>query len=362
MPGDATRGAAVFRDQHCLTCHAIRGQGAEVGPDLGWIIGREYTPASMASLMWNHAPDMWSAIERKGVEEPKLSEADAADLFAYFHSIRAFEKPGDAARGKAVFSSKHCNRCHGTMMALAGGAPPVSEWRSLTDSIALAQAMWNHAGRMQARMAEVQVRWPELNSQDLADLLTYLQNLPHLRKRVGQFSLNGEDAGEKLFRNKGCVECHHGRLALETRLVPGTMSDFAVSMWNHSPKMWAYGRKTGRQPPALERDEMRQIVRYLWYATLFAEPGNPTKGRRVFIGKNCAQCHETGNAGAPDLAHVLGSRSDPLRPFSIVAVLWQHGPKMLAAMRKRRLPWPNFTRSEMTDLLAYLNAYMVNSE
>jgi hypothetical protein len=139
------------------------------------------------------------------------------------------------------------------------------------------------------------------------------------------------------------------------------MSDFAVSMWNHAPKMWAYGRKTGRHPPDLEKDEMRQIIRYLWYTTLFAEPGNPGKGRRVFIGKNCSLCHETAYAGAPDLARVLGARSEPMRPFTVVSVLWQHGPKMLETMRRRRLAWPTFTGSEMSDLIAFLNATMVGN-
>ncbi len=355
IPGDAGRGAAVFRDQHCLICHAIRGEGGDSAPDLGLIIGRDYTPSSMASLMWNHAPKMWAAFERRGVEKPKLSESDAADLFAYFHSIRAFEKPGDAARGKVVFASKHCNRCHGTVLPLAGGAPPVAKWNSLADPIGLAQAMWNHASAMQPRMAEASIRWPELTALELADLLAYLQNLPHIRGRVGQFSLSGDDAGDSLFRTKGCIQCHQGRLALENRPSARTMSDFAVSMWNHAPKMWAYGRKNGRRPPELKQDEMRQIVRFLWSTTLFAETGSPDKGRRVFLGKNCALCHESGYAGAPDLSIVLKNRQSPVRPFSIVAVLWQHGPKMLSVMQHRQVPWPNFTKAEMIDLITYLN-------
>lgn len=359
IPGDAARGAAIFREQHCLACHAIRGEGGDSAPDLGLIIGRDYTPSSMASLMWNHAPKMWSAIDRIGVEVPKLTEADAADLFAYFHSIRAFEKPGDAARGKAVFESKRCNKCHGTVLPLPGGAPPVSAWNSLADAIALAQRMWNHAGRMEARMAEAHIRWPELTAQELADLLAYLQNLPHIRGRIGQFSLTAENAGEDLFRTKGCIECHQGRLALETRPAPRTMSDFAVAMWNHAPKMRAYGLQTGRQPPALEKEEMRQIIAYLWYTTLFAETGSSEKGRRVFLAKHCAVCHETRYGGAPDLDLVLIARGRPLRPFSIVAVLWQHGPKMLDTMRARQLPWPSFGKDEMINLLAYLNVRMV---
>src|SRR5690242_21031799 len=116
---DARRGAELFGSEMCLRCHSINGQGGRVGPDLGRHNDRDYTPALLASLMWNHAPSMWKAARadqlqlpplsenqaadlfayrNRRINLPPLSENQAADLFAYFYSVRFFEKPGDAGR------------------------------------------------------------------------------------------------------------------------------------------------------------------------------------------------------------------------------------------------------------------------
>ena len=47
---------------------------------------------------------MWSAMRDRNITAGNLDEQGAADLLAYFYSARFFEKPGDAARGKAVFA------------------------------------------------------------------------------------------------------------------------------------------------------------------------------------------------------------------------------------------------------------------
>jgi mono/diheme cytochrome c family protein len=355
IPGDAKRGAESFRAQRCINCHAIRGEGGGSGPDLGLIIGRDYTPSWLASIMWNHAPAMWAAMEQQGLPRPRMTEEQAADLFAYFHSIRFFERPGDAGRGKQVFLSKRCADCHGISSTLVGGAPAVATWQSLAAPLALAQQMWNHAGKMREVMTARGIRWPTLASQEMSDLLVYLQNLPATRGRVGQFALGAVGEGETLLKTKGCVNCHQGKLALESRSAGNKMTDWAASMWNHAPRMWAYNSKTGQKPPQLEQDEMRQIVAYLWYVQLFAEPGSSARGRRVFEGKNCGLCHNDPSSGAPDLKKTLAGRSDPLRPFSMASVLWQHGPAMLERMKAKKLAWPRFSRPEMVNLMAYLN-------
>src|ERR1051325_11520702 len=95
IPGDSSRGAQIFEKEQCIHCHAVNGRGGKVGIDLGRAVPRHYTPAYLASTMWNHAPVMWSAMEQAGIETPKLSPESAADLFAYFYSARFFEKPGN---------------------------------------------------------------------------------------------------------------------------------------------------------------------------------------------------------------------------------------------------------------------------
>jgi cytochrome c2 len=354
--GDAQRGAELLRTEKCLSCHSMRGEGGTNAPDLGRMTGRNYSPSWMAGIMWNHAPTMWAAMEKEGIPKPRLTEGQAADLFAYFQSVRFFERPGDAARGKQIFTSKHCASCHGISTQVPGGGPPVSSWQSLAAPIMLAQEMWNHASQMRAAMSARRIRWPELTGQELTDLLVYVQNLPQTRGRVQEFALGPAGHGESLFKEKGCGTCHIGRLAIENHPANGTMTDFAVSMWEHAPKMWDYQRKTGTSPPRLEQDEMRQIVAYLWYRQLFAERGIPEHGRRVFEKKNCGVCHNDPSSGAPDLKKTLAARNAPLRPFSMASVLWLHGPTMLEKLNQSNRPWPHFARSEMADLTAYLNS------
>src|SRR5579872_4673656 len=98
--GDARRGQQVFQNEQCVQCHSLNGRGGTIAPDLARRIDRAYTPAVMASLMWNHAPAMWDTMKKQGMVKGELSPESAADLFAYFVSARYFEKPGDAARGK----------------------------------------------------------------------------------------------------------------------------------------------------------------------------------------------------------------------------------------------------------------------
>src|SRR5579862_4750986 len=113
IPGDSTRGAALFETERCIQCHSVNGRGGKVGVDLGRTVPRNYSPAFLASTMWNHAPVMWAAMEGAGMQKPQLTPEGAADLFAFFYSSRFFEKPGDTARGRDLFDAKHCAACHG---------------------------------------------------------------------------------------------------------------------------------------------------------------------------------------------------------------------------------------------------------
>ena len=67
IAGDSTRGAQLFQTEQCIKCHSVKGKGGVLAPDLARRVDRDYTPAVMASLMWNHAPDMWTAMQQRGV-------------------------------------------------------------------------------------------------------------------------------------------------------------------------------------------------------------------------------------------------------------------------------------------------------
>jgi len=143
ISADSTRGAQVFEIQGCGDCHSLNGVGPSVGPDLSRLVDRGFTPASLAATMWNHAPAMWTETRLRGNARPALDEQQAADLFAFFYSLRFFEEPGDAGRGKALFSDRKCAECHGIASAKLPDAKPVMQWTAPADPLALVETMWN---------------------------------------------------------------------------------------------------------------------------------------------------------------------------------------------------------------------------
>jgi len=346
VAGDARRGEQLFQSQQCIQCHSFRGKGGATAPDLSKRIDRDYTPAVMASLMWNHAPDMWAAMSKQSIARPTLTTQSAADLFAFFISARYFERPGDAARGKAAFAAEHCAGCHGITTSVAAGAPPVVKWESLADPIVLAQQMWNHGAKMREAFAEKKLAWGKLTGQELTDILVYLQNLPETKDKAAAFNLPPSEPGEKLFQSKGCVGCHSGATGPETLLKNQTLTDIAVDMWNHRPDMKA------KAPLELTAQEMRELVSYLWARQYFTGRGSVEGGKKVFIEKHCATCHNDPASGAPKLGQGKDAHSD----ITMVSALWGHGPRMLEVMGQKKIAWPRFTAQQMSDLIAYLNS------
>src|SRR5207253_11332200 len=128
----------------------VNGRGGKMGLDLGRVVHRNYTPAHLTAAMWNHAPTMWGAMEAAKIQTPKLTAQGAADLFAFFYSARFFDKPGEAATGKAMFEARRCGTCHGIADSRAESATPVAQWESLADPILLVRSE-EHTSELQSR-------------------------------------------------------------------------------------------------------------------------------------------------------------------------------------------------------------------
>ena len=137
IAADSARGERLFETLSCVKCHSIDGKGGTIGPDLGQRRDRNFTPASLAATMWNHAPTMRAAMREQNIATGDLNEQAAADLFAYFYAARFFDKPGDAGRGKKLFDAKHCSDCHGLTDVKLPGAKPVAQWDSLGQPVPL---------------------------------------------------------------------------------------------------------------------------------------------------------------------------------------------------------------------------------
>jgi cytochrome c551/c552 len=219
----------------------------------------------------------------------------------------------------------------------------VVKWESLVDPVVLAQQMWNHGAKMKEAFAARKLTRPELTGQELKDMLVYLQNLPETRAISTSFELPPAANGD-LFKSKGCVDCHTGRLSLENRLHNQTLTQIATDMWNHQPSM-------RQPPPQISQSEMRQIIGYLWVRQYFRGEGNAERGKKVFADKRCATCHNDPSSGAPKLSKGKDAYSD----ITIVSALWGHGPQMLDLMKQKGIAWPRFTAPQMADLISYLN-------
>ena len=337
--GDSEKGAALFKSQNCVTCHSVNGEGGKTGPDLGKRSSRGYTPSELTALMWNHAPQMWTAMDAAKIARPKLDAAQAADLFAYFFAVRYFERKGDAARGRKSFAEKGCAECHNISSTNGAGGPPVLKWESVADPIELSRQMWNHSAKMREAMKAKSVKVQELTPVEMNDITVYLQNLPVTRNLKPQFAPGSPETGELLFQLKGCASCHKDVTSLAK---PGgfrTASDFAASMWNHSSKMQIKSE--------LRPEEMKRLVGYLWALQFASEGGTPARGAKVFETKGCINCH--GKGAQRVLA--LGDRANS---YEMIAVLWAHGPEMQKQMSSKSIVWPRFQNTEMVDLLAYL--------
>ncbi len=343
---DSARGAGLFVSLTCVQCHVANGRGGRTAPDLDRLADRGFTPAALAATMWNHAPAMWSAMGAANVRLPDVDDQAAADLFAYFYSTRFFERPGDAARGKRLFSDRGCAGCHGLKAELLPGAPPVSQWQDLNRPFALSEVMWNHMPRMLAAMGAKRMPWPSLSGQDLSDLLVYLRNLPDTREFAPGMEITADANGPALFRSKGCEKCHGSAAALAGVIRGRTLTEIAAEMWDHAPRMAAAGAPAA----VFDAGEMQALLSYLWARQFFEDAGDPARGRRVFSAKRCVECHATG--AAPKLPAAGRTYTAP----AMIAVLWHHGPAMLDRMKARGIAWPRLEAADMSGLIAFLNS------
>jgi mono/diheme cytochrome c family protein len=350
VSADSTRGAQVFELQGCAKCHALDGVGPNIGPDLGRVADRGFTPAALAATMWNHAPAMWAETRLRSVPPPSMDEQQAADLFAFFYSVRFFEEPGDAGRGKWLFASKRCAACHGIDEPLGTErtVKPVAEWTAASDPLELVETMWNHSTAMRDEMARRNIRLPQLTGQDLADLLVYTRRVSKRPAVTPVFQPSAPDAGKTLFESKRCIACH-GPMThfLSTDVHDATLTDIAADMWNHGLDMSL--RNTTFAP-----GEMRQIAEYIWFSRTIEGQGELGRGAQAFTAKKCVICHDDPASGAPSLPG-LTANGKYFSGATMVSALTRHGPVMLDKMREKHLAWPHFSADEMSSLIAYLN-------
>ena len=268
-PGNAETGREVFQSKGCAECHAIRGQGGRVGPDLAAVASLR-NPVAWVAAIWNHAPGMLRALREKGREFPQFQGAEMVDLQSYIRlragglaQDRSYLRPASADQGAALFQTKQCVRCHGVGGRGGTIGPDLSSVVLPRRYGEIAAFMWNHAPQMNRQAAAESIPYPRLEAQELAGILAYLDSLSM------RWEGNPAD-GAKLFATKGCVGCHAitpgekspgpNLTALKQELNPVSV---ATIMWNHGPRMLQRMESSSIPWPVFSNRELADTITFL---------------------------------------------------------------------------------------------------
>ncbi len=354
-------GSRVFGAKGCLTCHAVNGVGATIGPDLGRL-SRPRSFEEFASALWNHPQGMAERLRQLGIDRPHLDRRETGDLIAFLFTLDYFDPPGHVESGRRLFVGKKCVVCH--QVTGTGGVvgPSLDFLKQRGSPIFVAAAMWNHGPAMAQAMRAQGIERPRLEDSELRDLMAYLKSVSPAPTEEPLHLLPGSaKEGRRLFVEKRCIACHSvggqgGRAApdLADRGAPRSLIQFAAAMWNKAPAMMEAMELQRIPVPQLRAEDMADLVAYLDAVRHFTGPGDPRKGWTVMARKGCLDCHSVrgeGGKAARDLAQVRDLDS----LAAVISALWNHA--FLRERTERRTgAWPRFRSEEMADLLAFLQS------
>jgi mono/diheme cytochrome c family protein len=176
LPGTPERGQKLFSEKRCVACHAVGGKGGKVGPELGRR-GHHVSLTQFAALMWNHGPAMWARMKEKGIQVPRLTGQEMADVVAYLYVSHYFDQTASASRGQQLLQSKGCLVCHSVRGKGGKVGPDYAASKTVGTSAGVIAAMWNHSRLMEAQAQKQEIPWPVLTGQELADISAYLNSL-----------------------------------------------------------------------------------------------------------------------------------------------------------------------------------------
>ena len=243
------QGSAIFREKGCAQCHDGASGSQQLGPPLRQ---RAATLPQLVTAMWNHAPRMYEAMHDAKLPYPTLNYDETGQLVVYLYLTGYSDEPGDAARGRELFASKQCARCH--TGGGEGGAPPVQALARADSSLNLTQALWNHASAMETSMRRMGIAWPRFQHNELRDLFAYLRQEGGRPSADVSVPTADPDRGWQVFQAKYCINCHALKqtgaaavnvanppqrpvgpvLGADSKLPP-TFSQFGEAMLNHFP-------------------------------------------------------------------------------------------------------------------------------
>ena len=360
LPTNPLDGRIAFEEKGCIVCHSLGGYGGILGPDLA---RQKYYGSflELASIIWNHIPEMNRKFRELKFERPYFNEKEMLDLMYFIYYLKYLGEPGSVSNGKKLLNSKGCMKCH----QVSGGsvAPDFAELQQFSSPIYMAQAMWNHGPSMQEKMNDLNMSYPEMTGENIADLTAYIKNSA-LEVTQIRMSPGNPSKGKLVFKSKGCISCHqvessNGNSGPDlTKLnLNKSVTEIAAQMWNHSPTMIDYMKEGDIDYPQFAGNEMADLIAYLYFLGFEDQPGNVDEGELVFADKGCANCHEV---GAESVGHDLSKLKYFNSRIKILQKMWNHASRMEDLLLIQNNKWPELTTKEMQDLYAYLRSISKN--
>jgi mono/diheme cytochrome c family protein len=193
----------------------------------------------------------------------------------------------------------------------------------------------------------------------MASLLSFLYY-------IGSLDPPGDAAtGERLFREKQCQTCHSlagkgGKQgpALDNYSRYASPIYLSLGLWNRGKAMAAVMEAMGIPRPGFEKNNIADLFAYIRsfarsVERVYAQPGSPRNGEKLFVAKRCVECHSVTPQGDPTRAN-LRARLIKGSLMTIAGAMWNHGPKMWADMARRGVPISSLSAEEMSDIIGYL--------
>lgn len=366
IPENPLKGRFVFEQKGCSTCHSIKGEGGDIGPDLGQ---KKFYGSflQLAGIMWNHAPEMLRLMRELDLPYPEFSRTEMVELIAYLYYLRYLGEPGNLYRGKILVQKKSCLICHS--IGGKGGklGPAFDKLAKYISPLYMAQALWNHGPEMEKQIKKMGLKRPKFEKGEIVDLSAYIREASKgtVQEQV-YMSPGNPKRGGIVFKEKGCLDCHAvngegkdigpdlGELEWDY-----SVTEIAGLMWNHGSEMAMFMEEQKISWPKFSGKEMADLIAYLYFLRFADKPGDSIEGKKVFAEKGCVNCHGAdakGSEYAPDLSKSKGI----LSAINMAQIMWNHAPAMEERITEKFMRWPEFSGKEMRNLYAYLRVLLKN--
>jgi cytochrome c2 len=219
--------------------------------------------------------------------------------------------------------------------------------------VGIVTGVWNHYPKMSTALRDKGIPWFTWSGDLVTDVSRYVNSLAP----AGNPPLlaPGDPAlGSRLFARLGCAGCHSPArgaewLAFAEAANRRSAAENGAALLRHLPRIGADARLR-----PLGENDMADLLAYLGMAGTDLAGGDATRGRAVFDGKRCSDCHAAPGARSgigPDVADMPALAN----PYEAAALMLQHARNMKTATELKHVPWPQMQAAELQDLYAFLS-------